>query len=208
MASSLPGASGPLPNPANLMRRLAPLLLASAALALWCADGSAQEQVPASPGCPLDPLTLPLFGATPAAVVAASPAAGLAATGAESPPDRSVIEPAIEDIVACINTGDPVFQYAIFTDRYLAVRLADRTSTYQPAFEQQLDQGMDPDAPEFAIESIGEVTALDNGRVSVVVSLSADGLRYEDRLILADIDGRWLIDDVELLDHATPTPGS
>ncbi len=208
MASSLPGVSGLPLNPAGLMRRLGSLMLASAALALLCGGGSAQEQVPASPGCRLDPLTLPLFGATPAAIIAATPPAGLAATGAGSPPDRSVIEPAIEDIVACINTGDPIFQYAIFTDRYLAVRLADRTSTYQPAFEQQLDQGVNPDAPEFAIKSIGDVMALDDGRISVVVSLSADGLQYEDRLILADIDGRWLIDDVERLDPATPTPGS
>jgi len=180
------------------------LVLAWAALVLLCMNGSAQEQVPASPRCPLDPVTLPLFNATPAAIIAATPAVALADTDIDAPPDRSVIEPVIADIVACINSGDPAFQYAIFTDRYLAAHLADRSSTYQPAFEQRLDGGVDSDAAEFTIESIGDVTALDDSRVSVVVSLVADGFRYEDRLILANVDGRWLIDEVEFLDPATP----
>jgi len=187
-----------------MRRTLGSLILACSVLVLFCARGSAQDQVPGSPSCPLDPLTLPLFDATPAVIIAATPAVGSTGTGDASPADVSTIEPAIEDIVACINTGDPAFQYAVFTDRYLAAHLADRSSTYQPAFEQRLDSGVDPNAPGFMIESLADVTPLDDGRVSVVVSLSADGYQYEDRLVLVDVDGRWLIDEVELLDPATP----
>lgn len=186
---------------------MASLILACSVLILFCASGSAREQVPGSRACPLDPVTLPLFDATPAAIVAANPTAASTGTGGASPADVSLIEPAIEDIIACINTGDPAFQYAIFTDRYLAAQLADRSSTYQPAFEQRLDRGVDPDAPEFTIGSISDITALNDGRVSVVVSLAVESSRYEDRLILIDVDGRWLIDDVELLDPATPASG-
>lgn len=87
--------------------------------------------------CPLEPLTLPLFGATPAAIVAASPIA----INPEANVDEAAIDQAIEDIVACINSGDPALQNAIFTERYLAEQFADPAQAYQPRFEVELSMG-------------------------------------------------------------------
>lgn len=182
-------------------------LAVSAALLLIPVTASSQEQVTGSPACVLKPVTLPLFRATPAAIIAATPA--VIAAGDDRPaPDTTTIEPAIEAIVACINSLDPTLRYAIFTDHYLALNLSDSDGTYQPAFEQQLDAGVDSDVPQFAIEATEQVTPLDDGRVSVMVTLSANGVLYQDRLVLADVGGTWLIDDVELIDPATPDTGT
>lgn len=179
-------------------------ILAYVAFLILPVGGSAQEQVPGAPACELPPVTLPLFDATPAAVIASTPVSSVADDAGAAPTDAVVMRMAIESIVACINMGDPALQYAVFTDRYLAEQLADPSSTYQPAFEQQLDVATDPDRPQFSIDSVEEVTPLDDGRVSVVVTLSTNGTRYEDRLVLANVGGDWLIDDVELIDPATP----
>lgn len=179
-------------------------VLGCVALLLVPLNASSQEQAPGSPECGLPPVTLPLFDATPASIIVATPASiAIPGTG-PAPLDAASIEPAIETIVACINTEDPASRYAVFTERYLAQQLADPTVTYQPAFELQLDTGTDASAPQFTIESIEDATPLDDGRVSVVVTLAADGVSYEDRLTLAEVDGNWLIDDVELIDPAVP----
>lgn len=201
MAFSVPALRGSLMRRLRAGRLAAVCLLAGAALLLIPIDGFSQEQVPGSPACRLSPVTLPLFDATPAAVIAATPVAAVAGA---APADTATIEGAIATIVACINMGDPALRYAVFTDRYLAKQLADPTVTYQPAFEQRLDVATDPDIPQFSIVSIEEVVPLDDGRVSVVVTLAADGMRYEDRLVLAYVGGDWLIDEVELIDPASP----
>lgn len=183
-------------------------IVACALFVLFPVGGLARQPVSASPACELEAVTLPLFDATPAAIIAATPASGAAGGNAAAAPDVTTIEPAIEAIATCISSSDPALRYAVFTDRYLADQLSDTARTYQPAFEQQLDSGTSPDIPQFAIESIEQLIPLDDGRVSVVVTLAADGMRYRDRLVLADVDGRWLIDDVEPLDPATPGAGT
>lgn len=184
-------------------RRVAYGIVACAALVLLPMDGSTQ-QVTDSPACELEPVTLPLFGATPAAIIAATPASGPVDGIVRVAPDTATIELAIEAIATCISSSDPAMRYAVFTDRYLAARLADPALTYQPAFEKQLDSGISPDTPRYTVESIAELKPLDDGRTSVVVTLSVNGMSYQDRLVLANVDGTWLIDDVEPIDPATP----
>lgn len=183
-------------------------IVACAAFVLLPSAGSGQVQVPGSPACQLEPVTLPLFDATPAAIIAATPASNPVNASADTTLDAATIETAIEAIVNCIASSDPALRYAVFTDRYLAEQLADPDRTYQPAFEQLLDSGVSTDAPQYAIEAIEQPAPLGDGRVSVVVTLSADGTQYRDRLVLADVDGTWLIDEVELIEPATPGAGS
>lgn len=91
-----------------------PAILFSAGIAAGPGISGALAQRETREGV-LDPLTLPLFDATPAARIA--------------------------DIVDCINSGDPALQYAIFTQCYLAGQVADPSVTNQPAFEQHLSRG-------------------------------------------------------------------
>jgi hypothetical protein len=157
--------------------------------------GAAQDAAPGQPACTLSPVTLPLFDATPASVIAATPAA------AQGAADAGAIEAALETIVTCINSPDPALRYAVFTDRYLAERLADG-AVYQPAFERQLDTGASAADSRFALEAIEDVVTEDDGRVGVTVTLTTEGQAFTDRLVLAYVDGDWLIDEVELIEPA------
>lgn len=208
MASSPPAFGELIDDRTRRLRRVTCGIVTCAAFVLLPAAGSTQEQVPGSPACELEPVTLPLFDATPAAIIAATPASNAGSGDAGTAPDAATIEAAIEAIVNCISSSDPALRYAVFTDRYLAEQLADPKRTYQPAFEQQLDSGVSTDTPQYSIEAIEQPVPLEDGRVSVVLTLAADGKQYRDRLVLADVDGTWLIDEVELIDPATPGSGS
>ncbi|MBA2469428.1 MAG: nuclear transport factor 2 family protein [Chloroflexia bacterium] len=178
-------------SPRNIV--FAPLLAAAFMAGIALAGSGAQ---PLAGECTLDPLTLPLFDATPAAEIAATPLAG----NPGSDTGDEAIREAVEGIVACINTGDAAYAYAIFTQRYLAEQLADSSATYQPEFEQQLSFGPSEVEETFELVDVTEITVLDNGLVSVVVELSAGGTSYRDTLVLANVDGVWLIDGIEAFD--------
>lgn len=146
-------------------------------------------------GCVLEPLSLPLFDATPAARIAATPATSAPTMDV----GEDVILAAVEDIVDCINTGDPALQYAIFTQHYLAGQFAGSSMTYQPAFEQQLSLGPADVEQSFDLVGISDVTVPGSGFVSVTIELSSGGSTYRDTLELANVDGVWLIDSIEEL---------
>ncbi len=148
--------------------------------------------------CVLEPLTLPLFEATPAVQIAATPIAP--EINADSG-DEAILA-ALGKIVDCINTGDAAYQYAIFTQRHLAEQFADPTQAYQPEFELQLSQGPADVEEIFELVDVSNITLRDDGLVSVLVELSAGGSVYRDTLVLANVDGAWLIDSVDNLDPA------
>lgn len=152
----------------------------------------AAAQTPAAGDCDLDPVTLPLFDATPAAQIAASPVA--METGISL--DDDGVREVLEGLVVCMNSGDAAYRYAIFTDRFLASMFADPTITYQPQFEEEIALG--PLQPEgrLRLVDVAEVTTLNNGAISVTVSISSTVSTFDDTLILANVDGVWLIDDV------------
>lgn len=142
--------------------------------------------------CPLPPLTLPLFAATPAAEIAATPIAV-----ADVPVlDEAGAESAMSVIVSCANSSDVAIAYSIFTERYLASLFADQTETYQPAFELQIANGSTEPESTFELTSINSVTALPDGRMEVVASVSSASSTFTDTFILVLVDGNWLIDDV------------
>lgn len=172
---------------------LAPLLALAFAASVVLPGAGAQTL---TGECPLEPLTLPLFDATPAAQVAATP---LAAAPEASIGEEAILA-AVEDLVDCVNTGDAAYQYAIFTRRYLAERLADSSATYQPAFEQQLSQGPTDVEESFELVGVSDIAPLDGGLVTVTIELAGGGATYRDTLVLANVDGVWLIDAIEELD--------
>jgi hypothetical protein len=146
--------------------------------------------------CVLEPLTLPLFDATPAAQIAATPLA-LAQNADTS--DEAILA-AVEDLVEFINTGDAAYQYAIFTQRYLAEQFADPSVTNQPAFELQLSLGPADVEETFELVGVTDIAVNDGGLVAVTIELTGGGATYRDTLVLANVEGVWLIDSIEELD--------
>lgn len=153
--------------------------------------------------CTLAPVELPLFDATPAAEIPGA----LATPATTDDPARDATNEevaefvaAIEVILVCVNSGDQKLANAIFTERYLAARFADPDVLYQPDFERTLDQniGIDREARRLIAEEIAQVKARDDGRLSGRVTFSSADMLWRDTLILSNVDGVWLIDEVIL----------
>ncbi len=185
----------------NVMAGLA--LLLGIVTGVTVATGAAQgTQVASASECELEPVTVPLFGGTPAAIVAATPAASPVPDPAEAPFDEATIEDAATVIVACVNTGDPSFEYAVFTSRYLATQFVDEAGHYQPEFELRLDSAVAPVSPVFTLEAVEGIAEQSDGRVEVTFVLRSDEATFRDTFLLAPVDGQWLIDEVVSLDPA------
>lgn len=142
--------------------------------------------------CALEPLTLPLFGGTPVAALA-TPAgpAGTPDVDAES------IRHALEQYVACTNTGEPTLAWAIFSPGWFARAFADPTVHYLPAFEQMLALPATFPGTPLELESVGEIMPRPDGRVAVTATFRSGDDLWTDRLVLVLVEGTWLIDDVE-----------
>lgn len=163
-------------------------------LVLFAPVATAQEESE----CALPPLTLPLFDATPAAIVAATPID----SGGPATVDEAEIRAAVEMIVTCANSADPRQVNAIYTERFLAERFADPTVANQPAFEESLDRETGTIPTSLVLDGVEDITPLEDGRVSVVAVISSSTSTFRDTLILANVDGDWLIDGLGELDPA------
>ena len=184
--------------------RLAVLVLGLAIVTgVTVSSGLAQGTPNVSPStCSLQPVSVPLFGGTPAAIVAATPAASPAPDPAPAMADPAVIMDAASVIVACINTGDPAFEYAVFTPRYIAAQFVDEAGHYQPEFELILDSPAPPVSPSFTLEAVEGIEPQADGRVRVTLVLGSAQATFRDTFLLANIEGQWLIDEVVTLDPA------
>lgn len=166
------------------------IALVAAFGAITLATPSTLAQEPGS--CTLDPITLPMFDATPPAVVASTPQSAAAVADVTNDDARA----AVELIVACANETDPALAWAIFTDRYLAEQFIDPTVTNLPAFEQFIDQGETRTPGSLVVDAVGPVTTLEDGRISLEVTVTSGSASYTNTLVLALVDDTWLIDDV------------
>lgn len=168
--------------------RIALLLIFSVSW-LWMSPVAQAEST-----CELTPLALPLFDATPVAELA-TPAITPAA---ESLTEEEATE-ILETYVACTNTGDPTLVWAIFTPRWFSSEFANSEEHYLPAFEYEIANGESDVVNPLVLESVDEIDLLDDGRVAVTATFSSAGSEWTDQLILADINGQWLIDEVVLV---------
>jgi hypothetical protein len=109
----------------------------------------------------------------------------------------------LEMYVACTNTGDPTLVWAMFTPRWFSTQFADSGEHYLPAFEYEIATGNAPVIDPLVLESVDKVERVDDGRYGVTATFSSGELRWTDQLILANIDGQWLIDDVVLVSPST-----
>jgi hypothetical protein len=187
-------------TPSNATSRalLALLLVALAALGPAASASAASNQA-----CGLDPIALPLFDATPAATIAATPGTS---AGAPEPTEAEMRE-AADRIVACSNDSSQAVRYSVFTDRYLASRFLGDEPADQPAFERMIATGALPQDDTWKLDDVNDIEPRPDGRVAVTLHLSSGDAAIADRLVLAwDAEqGAWLIDDVLALNsEATP----
>ncbi|MCA9832647.1 MAG: nuclear transport factor 2 family protein [Thermomicrobiales bacterium] len=168
------------------------LLIGLIALVLLAPSASAEAT------CTLTPLSLPLFDATPLAELA-SPVATQAG-GLISEDEAHTV---LEMYVACTNTGDPTLVWAMFTPRWFSTTFAETGAHYLPAFEYEIaNSGYVVEDPlEFI--SIDGIEMTDDGRAAVTATFASADLTWTDTLILMQIDGQWLIDDVVLVSPAS-----
>lgn len=164
-------------------------LLASAVLA---GTGAAQDQV----SCELVPLELPLFGGTPVAVFSTPEMTASPAPASLSEDEAIAV---LEQYAACTNTGDPTLVWAMFTPRWFSQTFADPEEHYLPAFEQMLDRDGQPTGVPLEFVEIVSMEPGD-GAVDVTATFRSGDQEWTDKLTLVQIDGQWLIDDVELVD--------
>ncbi|HYI24335.1 MAG TPA: hypothetical protein VD767_02905 [Thermomicrobiales bacterium] len=180
----------------SIIRRVIPIVAGTSLTVTLSVSAALAQGTDQAALCSLEPVSVPLWGGTPAAEVAATPASP--AEPAEV--DEAEIEGAIVDIVACINTGEPQLMFAIYTDRFLAEQYADPAATYLPEFERRLAENAPEPAGQFSLEAVNGIEPLEDGRVRVTVSMSNGGTAFNDTLVLANQDGTWLIDGIESLD--------
>lgn len=145
--------------------------------------------------CELTPLTLPLFDATPLAALA---------TPMATPADEALSEEeateVLEQYVACTNTGDPTLVWAMFTPRWFSSEFADSEEHYLPAFEYDIaTDEVQPVTNPLELVSVNEINLLGDGRVAITATFSSGESEWTDQLILAQVDGQWLIDEVVLV---------
>ncbi|MGN6485792.1 MAG: hypothetical protein ACTHMX_15480 [Thermomicrobiales bacterium] len=154
------------------------------------------EAIAPAPSCTIAPLTLPLFGGTPPARFIATPeavdVAHLAPVDAAT--DTSV-RAGVAEILACLNVGEPKQTWAIFTTGYLARTYGDPGSAYLPAFEQSLDAAPVNPPPVYTIQGFTIDGQTPDGRVVVSLTLAAGSEVWADQLVLAQVDGHWLVDE-------------
>ncbi len=149
-------------------------------------------------GCSLPPVTLPLFDATPAGTMVATPAARGTAPNASD----EEITAAVETIVACANSTSQADRYSVFTDRYLASMFTSAQPADQPAFERMIATGAVPEAGTATLTRVSDIVRRDDGRVDATMHITTQSGSVTDRVTLAhdDASDAWLIDDVVSLD--------
>lgn len=174
-------------------------LLTGVVLISSTVQGSAQESV----GCMLDPISLPLFDATPAAVIVRTPVA----THDTPEPTEEEMTAAAKMLIACTNETSQASRYAVFTYRLLALQFIADEPAYQPAFERMIATGETPDPGSNEFQSISDIEPLEDGRVAVTLHISTPDGDFQDRVVLAwdPEQGAWLIDGiVSLRGEGTP----
>lgn len=165
-----------------------PFLIGLVSLLLLPFATSAQSE------CVLTPLTLPLFDATPVAVLSTPVATPM--TTSMTVEEASDV---LETYVACTNTGDPTLVWAMFTPRWFSSEFADPETHYLPAFEYEIANQTYEVTNPLVLISVDEVEPTGNGRVRVKATFSSGQQTWTDQLILVNLDGTWLIDDVILV---------
>lgn len=184
------------------------IALAALLTAVALAGAAGAQALPATPqadACTAAPISIADLNAL---VARGTPGpATPAAIGAPAAATMADVTATIEQSVACANANQPLRALALFTDRYLVVRFTGSGAddlghlavavTRHPAAANPADR--------LALISVSGLTQLQDGRVSVTVETANSQQTFVDVLILANVNGRWLIDEFQ---SGTPAPAT
>jgi len=201
------------------MRRLLTVFVAIIGLGVGTivsAPAVAQDATPAGEvvdpaQCQVEPRTVEdiqqLTGGSAAAAEATPDAAAAAAQEGESADEATVqaVTATYRELVACLNAGQSLRVYALYTDDYVRRNLAESGRTVEqlqatPAADQQ---------PGTALVSVTDVRKLQDNRVAarvVTADPAAEGPVAIDAILVQEGD-RYLIDDetvVDVQEQGTP----
>ncbi len=201
-------------HPARLLAILAVLstmLFAHPAVIAQDATPAAGEVVdPAE--CQVEPRTVEeieqLIG-TAGEATEATPGAAQAGSMEGEDADEATVQAVTQtyrELVACLNAGEFLRIYALYTDDYLRRTLADSGMDLQ-----QLQATPAPDQRETtALVGVSEVRQLAGGHVTarVETTSSPEGTVSVIQGVLEPVDDRYLIADETVVDAAAATPGA
>lgn len=123
---------------------------------------------------------------------------------------RAEVMATVRESVACANANDVLRAYALFTNRYLQERFGGENQDDLGHLLVALtrDNDVADDADQLTLVSVDELRLLDDGRIAASVTTMNVQTTFIDTLILANVNDRWLIDEVlagEPPISATPT---
>lgn len=117
-----------------------------------------------------------------------------------SPADAATVDivtNVVLELAVCVRLGEPLRTYALYTDAYLTAIAASNGSLIEPPPSTPASD--EPVNQDVHLAAIQEVTLLDDGRVSAIVTIEgiedshpAPGRTF--LMIFAQEDERWLID--------------
>lgn len=188
------------------------LMIVSAVVAGSLLPFGAQAQEMATPGpfpqtpdpaaCVAEALAvedvLAALAAAPATPAAAPPDAVDADGTAADAETTEAVKAALLQVFACANAGDPLRFASLYTDSFLRDFFGGAPQADLEAFLGMPPQPL-PAEQQRIIRGVGEVELLPDGRARVVIILDEpDDPRTEepDTVILREIDGRWLVDEI------------
>lgn len=158
-------------------------------------DPSNDSSFPLTPGpenCIAEPVSFSKLAELSATPIPTPPPIDLQASDALDDEGREVVEKTIIEVFACLNAGEPLRAYALYTHDYL-VRVAAR---------EQLELLATPAVvlpdERTTIIDIRDVRELTDGRAYAVVILDPALIPVQKiyGFVLAGVDGEWLVDDV------------
>ena len=128
------------------------------------------------------------------------------------PSDDAVMQAVSEVVrlsVACANANMPLRSLSLFSERYLQQRFGADSQDDIGHLIASISRTPGPveDRDLLSLDSISEGTLLADGRLSVVVTTSNARVVFVDTILLFEVEGTWLIDEVILgTGEGTPSP--
>jgi hypothetical protein len=185
------------------------IAILAAAIVLLLAVPARAETLPATPqakACTATPVTISDLQAL---VAAGTPIAATPAPAANlDDATKAAIVTAIEGSIACTNANQPLRALAFITDGYLVHRFTGAGHDDLGHLAAAVTRSPSPAAggDRLALISVGDFALLPDGRISAVVTTANADQTFVDTLIFANVDGKWLIDEIASETPAPATP--
>jgi len=206
------------------MRRFLVVPALGLAVAAGAAGGGSVVAQPATPvgemvaagECTTEPRPAGFFeqlaatpGATPSTPVGQAGSPTPFAMPQGQPADQATVDAVTEterQVVACLNAGDYLRVYALYSDNYVRQNVPAETIGALPATPVPA-----PETTQLVLQAVREVVLLPDGRAAALIDLTgpqAGGAVTTTYAVFAQVDGRWLIDEETVVQAGAATPAA